>query len=82
MDFGNAVVIFAILAVVFSITFIGYGFFLSGMPMNNFSHSEEKFEEFTTAELEDNCVVPEGYSEEDWKEHMSHHPDRYEGCLF
>ncbi|MBS3158459.1 hypothetical protein J4206_04185 [Candidatus Woesearchaeota archaeon] len=29
----------------------------------------------------DKCAVPEGYDEQSWKEHMSHHPDRYKGCL-
>lgn len=27
------------------------------------------------------CEVPEGYTEESWNEHMSHHPDRYKQCL-
>ncbi len=27
------------------------------------------------------CQVPLGYTEEAWKEHMSHHPDQYRECL-
>jgi len=30
---------------------------------------------------EDICKAPAGYTEESWREHMSHHPDRYSRCL-
>lgn len=29
----------------------------------------------------DKCKASEGYSEQEWKEHMSHHPDIYADCL-
>jgi len=29
----------------------------------------------------DKCSVPAGYTEQDWYEHMSHHPEIYKGCL-
>ncbi|MBI2135483.1 hypothetical protein HYU06_00235 [Candidatus Woesearchaeota archaeon] len=29
----------------------------------------------------DKCAVPEGYDDKSWKDHMSHHPDRYKECL-
>jgi len=84
MDFGKAVIAFAGLAVLFSVVFVGYGMMLnsSAMAANQFDHSDEKFEEMASAELEDKCAVPEGYDEAGWKQHMSHHPDRYEGCVF
>lgn len=44
-------------------------------------HSEQRYQQFVQSELTDKCAVPQGYTEEAWKEHMSHHPDRYEGCL-
>lgn len=44
-------------------------------------NTQENYEEFVSAELSDKCAVPEGYTEEAWKQHMGHHPDRYEGCL-
>ncbi len=31
--------------------------------------------------VEDKCSPPAGYEEEDWREHMSHHPDIYRECL-
>lgn len=33
--------------------------------------------------VEDKCNPPEGgsYTEESWREHMSHHPDIYKECL-
>ncbi len=27
------------------------------------------------------CAVPEGYTQEQWEQHMGHHPDRYKECL-
>ena len=27
------------------------------------------------------CKVPQGYTEQEWKEHMGHHPDIYRECL-
>ena len=29
----------------------------------------------------DKCIPPPGTSEEEWREHMSHHPDIYMECL-
>jgi len=84
MDFRNPVVLLALVAVVFSVAFVGYGFMLSGSGTmaSDFSHSDERFEQFVSSELEDNCTVPKGYDEAAWKQHMSHHPDRYQGCDF
>lgn len=31
--------------------------------------------------VEDKCKPGSGYTEESWKEHMSHHPDIYKECL-
>ena len=30
---------------------------------------------------EDKCSPAPGYTEESWREHMSHHPDIYAECL-
>ncbi|MEM5802058.1 MAG: hypothetical protein QXQ18_01595 [Candidatus Aenigmatarchaeota archaeon] len=27
------------------------------------------------------CATPPGYTDESWKEHMSHHPNIYKDCL-
>lgn len=29
----------------------------------------------------DICATPSGYTDEEWREHMSHHSDRYAKCL-
>ena len=29
----------------------------------------------------DKCKLQPGYTEQDWKEHMSHHPEIYKECL-
>ena len=44
-------------------------------------HTEAKYERAVNAEQADICSAPPGYSEAEWKEHMSHHPDRYGECL-
>lgn len=38
-------------------------------------------EEYFRAELADKCQTPPGYTDKDWQEHMSHHPDQYAECL-
>jgi uncharacterized membrane protein YdfJ with MMPL/SSD domain len=30
---------------------------------------------------EDKCLPPPGQTEEEWREHMSHHPNIYSECL-
>lgn len=34
-----------------------------------------------SSDSEDKCSPPEGVSQEDWNEHMSHHPNMYKECL-
>ncbi len=34
-----------------------------------------------SSELDNKCATPPGYTDESWREHMSHHPDRYGECL-
>ena len=29
----------------------------------------------------DICATPQGYTDEQWRTHMSHHPDMYAQCL-
>jgi hypothetical protein len=86
LSYSNAVIILVIIA----------GFALIGTAVMNLSSAQQtataggsaglkntqaNYEKFVSAELSDKCAVPPGYTEEDWKTHMSHHPDRYEGCL-
>lgn len=58
------------------------GFVAYEISTINSSHSESKFEAAIAAENpEDKCAIPEGYTAEQWREHMGHHPDQYEECL-
>ncbi len=44
--------------------------------------SQENFSKAVALENSlDKCKTPEGYTDEQWKEHMGHHPDRYAECL-
>lgn len=29
----------------------------------------------------DKCKTPQGYTDQEWREHMGHHPDKYRECL-
>ncbi len=41
-----------------------------------------QYKEFKNAENpDDKCKAPEGYTQEKWNEHMSHHPEQYEECF-
>lgn len=46
---------------------------------------ENTAENFNTAKAAENpadkCATPQGYTDEEWKEHMGHHPDLYKECL-
>lgn len=45
------------------------------------SHTEAKYAAAISAELQDKCATPQGYTNEQWREHMGHHPDMYAECL-
>ncbi|MEK6863015.1 MAG: hypothetical protein AABW57_02540 [Nanoarchaeota archaeon] len=64
------VLILVIIALIFSIS----TFFSKG-------YSQSDYNKFVSAELSDKCKTPQGYTDQEWKEHMSHHPDRYKECL-
>ncbi|MBS3053510.1 MAG: hypothetical protein J4469_03335 [Candidatus Aenigmarchaeota archaeon] len=46
-----------------------------------YQKSEQNYQKAIQSELPDKCATPPGYTDEQWKEHMSHHPDMYERCL-
>ena len=51
-------------------------------PNNNLPiKNDGNFQKFVDAEITDKCQTPEGYTDEQWAEHMSHHPDRYKECF-
>lgn len=45
-------------------------------------NTPQNYSSFVSAEDPNNiCATPAGYTEQQWKEHMSHHPERYAACL-
>ena len=49
---------------------------------NDFENTAENFNAAKAAENpQDKCATPPGYTDAEWKEHMGHHPEQYEGCL-
>jgi cell division protein FtsN len=67
--------LYAILAVVLIVLVF------SVTSMYKKDYTEEEYNQFVSAEQQDKCATPSGYTDEEWKQHMSHHPDRYKECL-
>lgn len=44
-------------------------------------YTQKDYNEFISDEQGDKCQTPPGYTDQEWREHMSHHPDRYIECL-
>lgn len=40
-----------------------------------------RYQSALAAEGADRCATPAGYTDAEWREHMSHHPDRYAECM-
>jgi len=59
----------------------GLSFFTTNKLAVTIKNTPENFAAFKAAELPDKCLTPPGYSDEEWREHMSHHPDQYGGCF-
>ena len=69
----TAVIIF----VAVFIGFVAYEVYYAGN-----GHTEAKYQATIAAQVSsDKCATPAGYTDEQWKQHMSHHPDMYEECL-
>jgi rhodanese-related sulfurtransferase len=73
-----------ILAIIVLAGFVWSAYSFYGVKESNIVSIQDTTENYNKAvgsELEDKCKTPEGYTDEGWKEHMSHHPDRYVGCF-
>jgi len=70
----------ALLIALFALAFVAYSA-LKPAPAG-LQHTAANYQQFVSAESAgDICKTPAGYTDEQWKEHMSHHPDRYAQCL-
>lgn len=67
--------IFYILLVVFAV-----GLLLSGVWYTTYKGTNYQ-KAISLENKQDICATPEGYTDQDWREHMGHHPDRYKACL-
>ena len=56
-------------------------FFTGDKNQSKLDNSTENYNSALQAELSDKCKTPEDYTDEEWIDHMSHHPDRYSECL-
>ena len=64
------ILIIVIIALVFTIS----TFFSKG-------YSQKEYNKFVSAEGSNKCETPSGYTDQEWREHMSHHPEQYKECL-
>ncbi len=67
------------LYIILAVIFIVLVFSITSMFKKDYT--EEDYNKFISAEQQDKCATPPGYTDEEWKDHMSHHPDRYKECL-
>ncbi len=69
----NLIFYFVIIGMVAVSLFLGYQWY------QKFYGTDYK--KAVSSELNDKCATPPGYTDDAWREHMSHHPDRYKECL-
>jgi len=49
---------------------------------HSYPYTEQNYQQAKAAEIPGNkCATPSGYTDIQWKQHMSHHPDQYAECL-
>ena len=46
-----------------------------------YANTPEDFQKALSSEQSDKCKTPAGYTDEQWRTHMGHHPDLYAECL-
>jgi rhodanese-related sulfurtransferase len=56
-------------------------FFSNKEPVLLVENLQKNFDKAVQAEQPDKCKAPEGYTNEQWREHMSHHSVRYMECF-
>lgn len=62
------VAIFVLVAAVFAVVVQG-------------TYYGDSYKKALAAEQPNKCDTPPGYTDESWREHMSHHPSQYTECL-
>ncbi|MBI2530054.1 MAG: hypothetical protein HYW05_02845 [Candidatus Diapherotrites archaeon] len=71
MDYGKIFLIAVLAALLIALAFGAWAII-----------SQQNYQKAVSAENpEDICKAPAGYTQEQWEEHMGHHPDRYAQCL-
>ena len=70
----NNVALYAVIGFVVFIGTLSVYFWYQNFYGNNYQKA-------VSSELSDICATPPGYTDESWRQHISHHPDRYAQCL-
>ena len=74
----NALLVLLVLLVILSVAYMIYSLY----GTNSEGTNNQAYQKAIQAENRDDiCTTPAGYSDEAWRTHMSHHPDRYRQCL-
>ena len=74
-------IVIALLVIVLIV--VGFTFFTLINPswVSSGNQAVGSYQEAISSEQENICATPFGYTDEQWREHMGHHPDRYAECF-
>ena len=72
---GNIFLYLMLAVIIVGLVWTAYGFFKQPYTDTQYQNALD------SENILDICATPAGYTDQEWKEHMSHHPDRYAQCL-
>jgi len=82
MKTENILIIVLTVIVFVGLVWSGYSFYIvKDSKLSEVQNIPENYNKALDSEMSDKCETPEGYTDESWQEHMSHHPDRYRECF-
>ena len=55
--------------------------FYAGSNFFKQNYFGENYQKALAAQGGDKCKAPEGYTQDEWNQHMGHHTDQYKECL-
>ncbi len=77
----NTLTLGLVVLLVLGFALLGYAVFSLTAPSPVLENNAQNYQQFISSELSDKCKTPSGYTDEQWQEHLGHHPDRYAECL-
>ncbi len=78
MDYGKIFLIIVLAALLIALAFGIWGI-ISQQSQQNYQDGYQKA--ISAQDPNDICTAPAGYTQQEWEEHMGHHPGQYAQCL-